>query len=227
MIQNDVFDPVSYSLEECQFLIKYLGQPPISALKDFPTGPGMTPVAVRDALERVYELIELERHRGTAWVGVEELKKRLSVYLEQHAKWTDDHARHSKAPAFPSLYSYDGKGRPHRGGPDSDSGRVKTYFDAEGNRKEFAVHLFDNIDRNEWRPEWMQAKVAAAPSTKKLFNDVENRRIECPICKHTESYKAESASSERAARARMSKHLVRDTKEVSLHRELYTNEFGS
>jgi hypothetical protein len=131
------------------------------------------------------------------------------------------------------MHSFDGKNRPHLGGPGSDSGRVRTYFDKEGNRVSLSIHLLGNNDGGGWTPEWVQKEEPpkAAPVydksvTKAITDDVQAHRLECPICKHTESYKDGNRASWGAARGRISRHLRKETVEVSLHRELYTNEYG-
>lgn len=223
MIQvNETFDPVRYSIEENKFLLDKIGQPTSVALADgVPTG--VTVAAVRPAIDRIYELIELEKHRGQEWVGIDRIKVAIQTYLDQQARWAADKRRFPRAPRFPSMHSFDGKNRPHRGGPGADSGQVRTYFDKSGNRIPFAVNLTANSETGGWVPEWTKAAV----NTKSLDHDVDSHRYECPVCKHTESYKADSSASEKAALSRMSKHLRNDTTEVELHRELYTNVFGS
>ena len=248
-IVKDRFNPVQYSLAECQFLIEHLGEPSMQALQAVkparllhphpkdknPTyyPDGVIPASVKPILDRVYELIDLEKRGVMKWVGVDAVKDCIKVYVTQQEKWIRDKQRYPQAPRFPSMASYDGKNRPHKGGPGSDSGVVSTYFDKEGNRLPFALDLLDAMDTGGWTPDWATAPAPekAAPSfspsaTKAIIDDVDNHRLECPICKHTESYKVDSASSRNAARGRMSKHLRTDTKETSLHRELYTNEFG-
>ena len=237
----DIFNPVKYSLEECQFLIDHLGEPPVVALSNIPQT--VIRRSVEPIIARVHELNQLQDYERkirsnpdlSIWVGVEPMKAKLVVYLEQQAKWQADKKRYPRAPRFPSMSSYDGKNRPHRGGPGSDCGQVKTYFDKEGNRIPFALDLMDAGETGGWMPEWVnrtnaevvkEVKAFPADVTKKVRDDVENHRLECPICNHTESYKVDSRSSWNAARGRISKHLIRDTKEVDLHRELYTNEFG-
>lgn len=218
----DRFDPVRYSLEENEFLLANLGKPPVVALTSVP--PGVISKAVRPILEKVYEFQELASvGRPVSWVGIDALKERITTYLTQAKKWADDKKRFPRAPRFPSMHSYDGKNRPHRGGPGSDSGQVRTYFDERGERKPFAIDLFEQ-GSGGWVPEWATNKVL---STKELIDDVDSHRLECPICKHTESYNTDSRGSYNAARARMSKHLRTSTLETDLHRELHTNEFGS
>lgn len=232
MIQSiDTFDPVKLSLEECKFVLEHAGKPFVAVADDArlynPEKSGVVPAAVRPVLDRIYELIELDNRRGQPWVGVDAVKEKIQAYLDQQAKWLADKRRFPRAPRFPSMHSFDAKGKPHRGGTGSDSGTVKTYFDKEGNRVDFAMDLIDNRETGGWTPEWAKEKAKNAPNVKGIKHDVENHRLECPICKHTESYKADTASSMNAARGRMSKHLRKDPREVELHRELYTNEFGS
>ena len=251
----DRFDPVKYSLQECEFLLKHLGEPSFEALRDVKAAPllnparnaaghvidrnptyypdGVIPSSVKPILDRVHELIELERRNVLRWVGLTAIKNCIQTYLDQQEKWIADKKRFPAAPRFPSMSSYDGKNRPHRGGPGSDSGQVHTYFDNQGNRIPFALDLLSAKASGAWVPEWAaqpepeKASVSIpASATKAIIDDAPNHRLECPVCRHTESYRIDSRSSFNAARGRMSKHLRTMTTETALHRELYTNEFG-
>lgn len=215
------FDPVAYSKFENDFLLDALGKPPVVALRD--VRPGVNINAVRPILTRVYELEQLKEHEGYTWIGVERLREAIKVWLRENAKWASDHKRNKRAPRWPSLYSYDSKGRPHKGGIGSDSGRVRSYFDTSGNRLPFAVDLVSDD-----RPEWSAPGFTEAPDAKSLLTvDADKNRIECGICNHAESFKPASRASYNAARARMSKHLRRATEEREAHMELHTNEFHS
>lgn len=218
---ENTFDPVKYSLEENQFLYQHLGKPPIVALQSIPDKVNIR--AVKPVLERVYELSELQKHSQVGWKGVEELKAAIQAYLDQSKKWLETKRRFRGAPRFPSMSTFDRKGRAHPGGPDSDSGFVKTYFDEKGNRVPFAVNLVDD-ETPSWKPDWVE-ETPAVPE-QGLITDLDKNRIEC-FCGHTESFKSESAASQRAARARMSKHLRASKSDVDRHREVYTMEFGS
>jgi hypothetical protein len=211
--------PVLYSHEECEWLIDNLDKPPAVALRNLPAGVNIK--QVKPLLDRVQELEQLKAADGLKWIGVEEVKSVIRTYLAQDAKWASDAKRMRSAPRFPSLYSFDSKGRPHLGGPGSDSGRVRTYFDAQGNRVPFAKTLI-----TDWAPEW--AAPAGASDEKLdsgLIDNDQFNRWEC-FCGHTEQYKAGSRSSKNAARARLSKHLRKATEEVDRHREIHTNVFG-
>jgi hypothetical protein len=224
------FDPVLFSISENKFLLEHLGTAPVIARKAAQLAPvDVNPKAVNPIIERVYELQELNRVEGTVWVGIAALKDRIKTYIEQSAKWAADAKRNKRAPRYPSLLSFDAKGRGHRGGPGSDSGRVRTYFGKAGERLPFEIHLFP-----ETQAEWVAPGFDDKPSESTLFVDPSASRIECRvpqaaggICGHTESYKEGSRSSFNAARARMSKHLRKASNEVEAHIELHTNEFGN
>lgn len=212
-------DPVLYSHEECEWLLENVDKPPAVALRNLPKGVNVT--QVKPLLERLQELEQLKAADGLQWIGFQEVKNAIKTYLDQDAKWAHDAMRMRKAPRFPSLYSYDSKGRPHLGGPGSDAGRVRTYFGPNGERIPFAKTLiFD------WAPEWA---APAGASDEKLDSGLTDNdqfnRWEC-FCGHTEQYKAGSRASKNAARARMSKHLRKATEEVDRHREVHTNVFG-
>ena len=212
------FDPVLFSHEENAWLMENLGKPPVVALRDLK--PGVNANAVRPLLTRVQELEQLKQHEQIPWVGVEAMKAAITVWLAQDAKWLNDTRRSVKAPRFPSLYSFDSKGRGHLGGPGSDSGRVRTFFDSKGSRRPFAIELLP-----DYQPEWV-APAFTEQATEGLFVNAALNRIEC-FCGHTENFKGDSRASERAARARMSKHLRKATEEVERHREVHTSEFGN
>jgi hypothetical protein len=227
------FDPVSFSEAENLWLLENIDKPPVVALAGIkavrvpPAGrnkngviypDGVNPNAVGPLMRRVQELDDLSKHEGQGWVGREAIREAIRTYLAVDAKWAADARRSSKAPRFPSLYSFDSKGRPHIGGPGSDSGQVRTYFDEAGNRKPFAISLLAVDDS------WAGPGFTEVPE-KGLMVNAEATRIEC-FCGHTERYKADSRASYNAARARISKHLRKATDNVEQHRELHANEFG-
>lgn len=221
------FDPGIYSEDENKFLLAHIGEPTIVALRQL--APPVNPRAVRPILERVNELLDLEKHEGASWAGVGAIKTSIEVWLRENAKWERDNARNPKAPRYPSMYSFDARGRAHKGGIGSDSNRPRTYFGPAGERIPFAVELLpDNV------APWTAPGFTEQSAEVTLFIDSTLNRIECrvpqadgSVCGHTESYKAESRASYSAARARMSKHLRKATNNEEGHRELHTNEFGS
>lgn len=230
-MEIQVFDPVLYSHEENLFLLNHLGEAPIVAMRGMPST--VNAKAVKPILERVFELNQLSEHSDATWVGIEALKEAIKIFFRENTKWANDAKRSRKAPRWPSLFSYDAKGRPHKGGPGSDAGRVRTYFGPAGERIPFAVQLIP-----DGMGDWQAPGFTEKPLDAGLKEDPVSNRIEClvPIkdpltganrpCGHTESYRGESRASHAAARARMSKHLRKATENVEGHRELYTNEFG-
>lgn len=225
MSDIQTFDPVLYSIKENEFLLTCLGKPPVVVMREVPTG--VNPAAIKPIVTRVYELEQLKTHEGATWVGLGLIKEKIQAYLEQNAKWAADKRKSKKAPRWPSMYSYDAKGRPHLGGPGSDSGHVRTYFDAQGNRVAFEINLEDN-SLDGWVAPTLGSEITT-DQTAGLFVNAEKNRLECGVkgCGHTEAYKNESRSSFNAARARMSKHLRKADNSKEIHLEVYSNEFGS
>lgn len=217
-IEINEIDPVIYSEEERAWLLENIDKPIAVAFKDR-LPKGVNARTVRPLLERLHELEQLMVHENQPWLGFEAVRDAIRVFNREDAKWAADAAKSRRAPRFPSLYSYDAKGRPHLGGPDSDSGRVRTYF-KDGKRVPFAVNLVP-----DWQPEWIAPTLAEENAEPGLFNNAEFHRWEC-FCGHTEQYKDGSRSSENAAKARMSKHLRKATEDIDRHREVHTNVFG-
>ncbi len=227
MAMGNVFDPVKLSLDENAFLLEVVGKAPVAVKKMIPAG--INARAILPVVEKVYELIELEREDGSQWVGVEAVKASIQTYLAQANKWSKDKRRGKRR--FPSLFSYDARGRAFRGGPGSDSDQVRTYFDpATGERKKLAIELIKDVNA-EWQAPTEEATApvtvgSEAPVTDGLTHNVDMRRFEC-FCGHTEQYKPGSRQSENFARSRMSRHLRTAKEEVEKHREIHTLEFGS
>ena len=241
MADLQVFDPVRLSLAENAWLLRHLGEPWVVAGRDIhpQTNPqaspkdknpiiypdGVIPTKVKPIIDRVDELNRLEQHEGTKWVGVEAVKTAIQVFLAQYKRWQEDKRR--GAPRFPSLHSFDGRGRPHRGGPGSDSGKVSTYFAEDGSRVKFAIEFVPS-NLGEWVAEWAvkAGQTADVPTDGLKVND-DLHRIEC-FCGHVEKFKENSRASFNAARSRISKHLRGDTNVDTLdrHREIHTAEFG-
>lgn len=221
-VEINQFDPSKYSKAECEFLLDQLGKPPVVAARElkYPVNPR----AVTPILRRVYELIELEKHENLKWCGVDPLKDAIKTWLRENVKWRTNWERsRGRAPRWPSLYTFDQRGKAHRSGPGSDSGGLRTYFNEKGERIRFAVDLLPDL-YTEWAP-------PAAPETNStgLTDDESKNRLECNLCGHAESYKDGSRASKNAARARMSKHLRKPGagNKVEEHLEVYTLEFGA
>ena len=137
---------------------------------------------------------------------MEAIKKSCLSYLTQAQRWAED--KRKGAPRFPSLSSYDTKGRPHLSGGGSDSEQVRTYFDTDGQRKPFETE-FVPTGQETWRAEWAEKVAEVDQPVEGLHVNKEARRIEC-FCGHTEKFNPESRASFNAARARISKHLRSD-----------------
>ena len=215
----DVFDPVKYSLEENKFFLKHLGVSPITVLKDnLPDGVNAT--AVQEVLGAVYQLEEERNHRGWVWTGIAEVKKSIETYLTEWIRWKEMSAR--GAPRFPSMHSWDSRGRPHRGGIGSDSGKkVSTYIDKDGNRHAFALPLRDGPVEG-FVPSWVKPE---APLPDDLDIDMDAGTVACPLCGWTTNYSAGSQAQLNLAKSRVAKHLKSAKEDPDQHRDLWQKLF--
>lgn len=222
-IANDTFDPVLLSCEEAQFVLDHAGKAPaVVARVALPAG--VNPKAVMPVIEQVYALEEIQKHDKEAWIGVDAVKERCRVYLEQHKSWADLEARHkgnANWPTFPTMAGWDARGKPSPGATGSDSGRVRTYFDANGDRKPFALPLH-GTDGPAFQVPWLKS----VPLFDKLITDDMKGFVRCPICDHTEKYNPDAASDRNAASARMARHLTSAKEQIEGHRELHTKVYG-
>tara|TARA_R100000306_G_C4355415_1_gene132450 strand:- start:260 stop:904 length:645 start_codon:yes stop_codon:yes gene_type:complete len=195
----DVFDPVRYSLEENKFFLQHLGESPVVALQD--TLPkGVNPVTVREVLGALYELDELQKHRGNTWVGQEAISTSINTYLTEWQKWKELSDR--GAPRFPTMHAWDGKGRPHRGGVGSDASQVTTYLMKNGERGTLAVPL-QHGTAEAFVADWVQTE---DPLPDALVHDAEKGFLQCPLDSWSTNYNPESRQAYNMARARMSRH---------------------
>lgn len=220
-IANDTFDPVLLSLPENAFLLAHLGKPP-AVVARIPLPEGVNAKAVMPVVEQVYALDEIQKHDKVTWTGVEVLKQRITLYLEQHASWAQMKRRNgSKWPTYPSMAAWDSKGRPTIGATGSDAGRVRTYFDANGDRQRFAVPLHGD-DTPSFVPPWIKT----TPVYDRLIVDDTAGFLRCPICEHTEKYDPNTQSTRNLAHGRMARHLTSVKEHLESHRELHTKVYG-
>lgn len=240
LVIENVFDPVKLSIEENKFLLRHLGEPWTIAARDIHPVPlvaphrkdrnpvhypdGVTPAAVRPVIDRVYELQELQKNHDESWVGIDAVKAACQTYIDQSLQWEKDKRR--GAPRFPSMHSFDSKGRPFKGGPGSDTGQVQTYLTSTGERKPLAIELIPT-DSDRWSAPWVKSSEAGTGDLSDgLTVNEDNGTVEC-FCGHNEKFKKDVRSSYNSARARMSKHLRSAKEEVFRHREVHTANFGS
>jgi hypothetical protein len=195
----EVFDPATYSLEENEFFLKHLGESPLAVMQK-PLPNGVNKTAVEKGLGRIYELAQLEAHQGTPWVGLDKISGSITQYLTERAKWQEMSRR--GAPAFPSMHTWDGKGRPHRSGIGSDAGKVSTYFTSDGQRQPFAVPLVEVVPEAFSAP-WVTEE---APMPDACVEDSEKGIMTCPIDGYSTNWNPDSRQAYNLARARMARH---------------------
>ena len=212
------FDPTKYNVPENQFFLEHLGESPIVALDD-PLPKGVNPVVVKKVLGTVYEYEELKKHKDTWWIGIEAIKTAIKTYLREDARWREMAQR--GLPRYPSRYTWDAKGRPHRGGTGSDS-KLAHWIDDEGKRHKLAIDLVHPTVA-AFQPKWVKPDT---PLPEDFIDDPKKGKLECPLCGWVTQYNPDSRSTYNVARARAAAHCKQARKEAELHREFGTVVFG-
>jgi len=230
----EFFDPPKYSIEENKFFLGHLGKSPAVVL-DGELPAGVNPVAVREVIGAIYELKELEKARGQSWgifqarsadglkefTGVEAIEKSIRSYLEDYIRCLEMSKR--GGPRFPSMHAWDARGRPHSRGSGSDSGRVRTWIDSDGERHEFRVELRPSSMEN-FTPPWLQER---AKVPEKPVEDLDKGFVQCPICGWATNFDADSERGYNLALARLSSHCGRtNISEIETHKEFRLKFFG-
>lgn len=227
------FEPGMFSIPELHFLVDHLGEPPVAALHDFePQGKhkGVIRARIESILHILYELGELEKHRGVAWAGLDAVKESAIEFLEWHERCTEIKRR--GGPANPSMYHWDDLGKPFKYAIGSDSGEmVRTQILDDGSRKPFGVVLRARpedvlkADLKDLMP-WTKGKTAEIRADK-LILKAKGRMgiVECPICGKTEEFDSADRTKKMMAMNRMAKHLKTAKQETGRHRLLYTKEY--
>lgn len=220
-IENDIFDPVLLSLEENAFLLEHVGKPP-AVVARVPIPVGVNVSAVLPIVEQVYALEEVQKHDHEPWTGLATLKQTIQTYLEQRASWAAMKARAGATfPTFPTMAAWNSQGKPSMGAVGSDSGRVRTYFDDDGNRQRLAVSLHDT-GVGGFTPPWVKKAITYDG----LVVDDEKGFVRCPICEKTETYDPAAQSTRNLAQGRMAKHLTSSKTQPDAHKALHTKVFG-
>lgn len=220
-IAHDTFDPVLLSVSENAFVREHAGKPP-AVVSRIPLPADVNAKAVMPVFEQLYALEEVQKHDQVPWTGVAAIKRQITIYLEQLEAWAVLKTRNGvKWPKFPSMAAWDAKGRPTLGATGSDAGRVRTYFDAQGDRRRFAIPLHGE-DTPTFLPPWIKT----TPIYDKLVVDDVKGVLRCPICEHTDLYDPNTQSARNLANGRMAKHLMSAKDAVESHRELHTKVYG-
>jgi hypothetical protein len=223
--QTFTFDPVLFSDAENTFLFQHVGHAPAVAFAEG-LPPGVNRAAVKPMLEMFYDLQQLEEVRGQVWAGADAVKATIETYKQEQARARE--IRRRGGPGNPSMYAWDSFGKPHRGGVGSDAGRVHTYIDGNGERHRFALELKPMGDGSygDFTAPWIK-KASPKDIPTALIEDETAGFVQCPVCKHTETYEQGSSSGKRMARVRMSNHMKAVKRDIDLHRAVRTNVFGS
>lgn len=224
----DFFEPQLYNADELAFFMSHLGESvEVACYKGLPSR--VSPGAVSDVLGRVHRLSELSKVHGdsVSWPGLDAIRQCIVDDLS----WRETCARvrQKSGPKHPSLYHWNTSGEGIQGATGADGGTVRTRILPGGERKRLGIRLTAVDPTIDMDTSYVADFAEPAPASEDvLLHDEEKRRFECPICAHTEVYKAQNPRSLNAARARMSKHL-KDTRndERTRHDKLWNATFSS
>lgn len=201
----------------------------------------VNPAAVEPVLETIQKVKQLEaagRLPGM-FVGADVIRAKLQVALDYHRR-REAMKRHDQSIGHPSMSAYDSTGRAHPSGVGSDSDRVVTYFDPQGRRHRYDFNLVKAAGGRAGGSSWavMTAPEPAAepvvdlpadhaspfdpdqPEVMAWIVSDEENYVQCPVCKHVESWKPGSNISRGHARHRMLRHCASAKDEVGAHRRL-------
>jgi hypothetical protein len=218
------FEPAFYSIEECEFLFENVGKAPAVALHKG-TPQYVNPKAVRPVLEKVYELEELQKHSGSAWIGLDALKEVLRVYIDSVKGWEED--KQKGAPYPPTMFEWDSRGRARFAGVGSDAHYVNTFFDENGNRRKLGIHLTNEGIAQKYIPEWARRKMEAHRTPDSLIIDEGLGHVTCPVCQFVVNYDPTDTTKLNMAKAQMGKHMLKSTKSPDDHKAAYGAIFRS
>lgn len=235
------FEPGLLSIQELNFLLDHLEEPPNAALHGS-VPVGVNPSQIQKTLAEFQELDQLEKFRGVKWAGFEALRDSITRFLDWHARNLDIY-RVTGGPTNPngaihnaSHFSFSEDGGAFKYAIGADSGELaRTEILDDGSRKPFTVKLLVS-DGPAQREELASVApwIARTKSTRIAVKDVvdvtagkTNGTIRCSICDKTEVFDPRNRSSRTMARTRMGRHLKNAKADINRHLALYRKEFES
>lgn len=231
---RDMFEPGMFSTAELHFLLDHMREPPVVAFADYdPDGKhkGVFRARAGVALQRFYELTEMQNHRGQPWAGFEVVSDSIMRYLGWQDRSTEIARR--GGPSTPSMWVWDDVGHPYKYAIGADSCEmVRTEILDDGERRTFGVRLTltpeDTLrrDLSDVAPWIKKTGNATVRADKLVWSTIgQMGKVTCPVCGKTEEYAAGDRGKMASARARMARHLKTAKQEVNRHRILYTKEY--
>jgi hypothetical protein len=230
------FEPTSYSIEELQFLLTNIEEPPV-VIREMSTMPnGVVRKQVFDLITQCFDLDQLWRSRDIPWAGYERIKYQIARTLSWYTTCAE--LKRRGGPVHPSMHTWDGNRYTPRG-IGSDSSQVTTEILANGSRQKLGLDL-NSPSGDVGGPDL----IGAAPwlgtagevpdlmtSTPSTFIVKENPaagtgNIICPICEKSESYTLSAVNSKNGARARMMKHCKQMKMQKDAHLILHSRMSG-
>lgn len=213
----ELFEPADYSLPELRFLLAHLEESPTVALHDVALPPGVSPDAIRPALEKFSRLEELQQKRNLPWAGYEPIRDSIERFIAFQEKCLQGQAmgdvRH------PSTHTWDSTGASAKYGIGSDSSdKIRSELRPDGTRVPFAVQLTGAVRKRSSM--WAKPAPQQAPDDKIIL--AENGTLTCSICdKVVANFDPERGSrAKNKAVSEARKHCMQASTEQARHRAI-------
>jgi hypothetical protein len=231
LVDQLIFEPAYYSVEELNFLLDHIGESPVVALHGGPP-KGVNVNMIQPTLAKMYELEELREKRQVPWAGTEAIKDSIIRYLGWYERSLEIKRR--GGPRHPSMYGWEdnGKGgsKAHKFAIGSDSDVVRSEINANGDMVKFSVNLRRNADEVLLGLADVAPWISGDPEKPKVVDSIVLDDVkgfmQCSICGFAKNFNKASHQSRNLARAHVGKHLRQADKDVERHRILYRREFA-
>ena len=170
---------------------------------------------VRNALQRFYDLEDMQKQGQRDWAGKAAVKEKIAQWVERQRRFREAKAQHPEGKGnHPELYTHDRRGQ-HFAGPGSDVERPHRY-DLElfqlGNYN--PVDFTEDIGRE--KPEPVKEEID--------FQALEGFRdggdfLGCPICTYQKEYNSDSNNDRNRAATSVKTHMRMTRSDPDDHKE--------
>jgi hypothetical protein len=223
-MNQNLFEPADYAIEELSFTLKHLRESPNVALHDG-VPAGVNPLAVKTLLGRLYDLEELRTIKGVPWgwsddgalTGFDAIEDSITRFIKWQEKCLDMQKR--GGPRHPSQHTWDSTGAMSHGGIGSDaSEKVRSEITDNGERRKFAVMLHEDGRKRSLRMPWQKPSPKIGDDAITLDNGV----YTCSICqKPIASFDIDKGRpAQNKARKTVREHIRQTKSELQRHRSL-------
>ncbi len=223
-MNENLFEPADYSIEELTFALEHLRESPNVALHGG-VPAGVNPLAARTLLGRLYDLDELQRVKGVAWgwsddgslTGFDAIEDSIARFIAWQEKCLD--MQKKGGPRHPSQHTWDSTGAMSHGGIGSDSSdKVRSEITDDGVRRKFAVMLHEDGRKRNVKMPWQKKSPKIGDDSITLADGV----YHCSVCdKPIASFDLDlGRPAQNKARKTVREHVRTAKNELERHRSL-------